>query len=224
MMDAPNHALGSSAAAAVAKLPSNARLLASDSYGGYLIYRFDGRRKVYFDGRSDFYGAGFMKQYLILINARPGWQEVVRSSGFTHALLPDNSALNAALPAPSADDSSSDAAGVSARTMDRHMALRTSAPARAGMVTAAIWLIGLGLVFFVQQQLNFLDRWFVTVGARESVRKLVKEALEQRSSYPMPAWLERDVAAVEGRVTALPARSDVTFDIREQLIVELMSK
>jgi small subunit ribosomal protein S4 len=64
----------------------------------------------------------------------------------------------------------------------------------------------------------------VSVSPRESIRKQVKESLEQRSSYPMPAWLERDAAAVEGRVTAIPARSDVTFDIREQLIIELMSK
>ncbi len=85
------------AAAAVEKLPSAARLLASDSYGGYMIYRFNGARKVYFDGRSDFYGADFMKQYLVLVNARPGWQEIVRSFGFTHALLPDESALKASL-------------------------------------------------------------------------------------------------------------------------------
>ncbi|MBM3984169.1 MAG: 30S ribosomal protein S4 [Planctomycetes bacterium] len=71
-------------------------------------------------------------------------------------------------------------------------------------------------------QMRLGDR--VSVSPRESIRKQVKESLEQRSSYPMPAWLERDAAAVEGRVTAIPARSDVTFDIREQLIIELMSK
>jgi small subunit ribosomal protein S4 len=64
----------------------------------------------------------------------------------------------------------------------------------------------------------------VGVGARESLRKSVKDSLEQRSSYPMPAWLERDGAALEGRVTAVPSRTDVSFDVREQLIVELMSK
>ena len=64
----------------------------------------------------------------------------------------------------------------------------------------------------------------VGVGARESLRKAVKDSLEQRSSYPMPAWLERDGGALEGRVTAVPARADVSFDVREQLIVELMSK
>jgi len=85
------------AMAAVEKLPVEARLLATDSYGGYLIYRFSGARKVFFDGRSDFYGADFMQQYLVLINARPGWQEIVGAFGFTHALLPEDSALKAGL-------------------------------------------------------------------------------------------------------------------------------
>jgi hypothetical protein len=85
------------AAQAVEKLPANARLMATDSYGGYLIYRFSGLRKVFFDGRSDFYGVEFMKQYLVLIEARPGWQDIVRSFHFTHALLPKESALKAAL-------------------------------------------------------------------------------------------------------------------------------
>src|SRR5262245_7605046 len=59
---------------------------------------------------------------------------------------------------------------------------------------------------------------------REKVRKVAAESLEQRSSFPMPGWLERDGVALEGRVTTQPTRSDVTFDVREQLIVELMSK
>jgi small subunit ribosomal protein S4 len=64
----------------------------------------------------------------------------------------------------------------------------------------------------------------IGVGTREALRKAVKDSLEQRSSYPTPAWLERDGTAIEGRVTALPSRTDVSFDVREQLIVELMSK
>ena len=62
------------------------------------------------------------------------------------------------------------------------------------------------------------------IGEREKVRKLVKESLEQRVSYPMPAWLDRDANALTGRVSTMPARADVTFDVREQLVVELMSK
>jgi hypothetical protein len=40
------------AAPAIARLPAEARILAPDKFGGYLIYRFNGERKVFFDGRS----------------------------------------------------------------------------------------------------------------------------------------------------------------------------
>jgi hypothetical protein len=85
------------AAAAIEKLPPDARLFAPDKYGGYLIYGFDGARKVYFDGRSDFYGAAFMKQYIEILEVRPGWQEMMRPLQFTHALLPNRYSLLAAL-------------------------------------------------------------------------------------------------------------------------------
>lgn len=85
------------AASAVENLPAEARLLAPDKFGGYLIYRFDGRRKVFFDGRSDFYGAAFMKEYIRLVEVRPGWRDQVNRHGFTHALLPNNYSLLEAL-------------------------------------------------------------------------------------------------------------------------------
>ncbi len=85
------------AAAALEKLPEGARLLAPDKYGGYLIYRFQGRRKVFFDGRSDFYGAAFMKDYIRLMQVRPGWRAQVEAWGLTHALLPNDYSLVAAL-------------------------------------------------------------------------------------------------------------------------------
>ncbi len=85
------------AAQVVATLPASARLLSSDSFGGYLIYRFAGQRKVWFDGRSDFYGAEFMKDYLNVIEARRGALERVSELGFTHALLPVRYALLPAL-------------------------------------------------------------------------------------------------------------------------------
>lgn len=64
----------------------------------------------------------------------------------------------------------------------------------------------------------------LTVTTRDKVRKVVKEAFEARSSYPMPTWLERDGEKLIGKVSNLPVRGDVTFDVREQLVVELMSK
>jgi hypothetical protein len=85
------------AVSAVAALPADAKLFSSDKFGGYLIYEFAGERKVYFDGRSDFYGAEFLKSYARLVQARPGWREEFARQGFTHALLPPDYSLVAAL-------------------------------------------------------------------------------------------------------------------------------
>ena len=81
----------------ISEFPLAARILAPDKFGGYLIYRFDGQRKVFFDGRSDFYGVQFMKQYLRLVELRPGWRETMARYRFTHALLPNDYPLVAAL-------------------------------------------------------------------------------------------------------------------------------
>ena len=56
----------------LAHLPAEERLFAPDKFGGYLIYRSTGTRRVFFDGRSDFYGAEFLKQYGRLVRARRG--------------------------------------------------------------------------------------------------------------------------------------------------------
>jgi hypothetical protein len=74
-----------------------ARLFAPDKYGGYLIYRSNGRMKVFFDGRSDLYGAEFLKQYGRMVQLRPGWREYWDSFHFTHALAPVDAPLGPAL-------------------------------------------------------------------------------------------------------------------------------
>jgi hypothetical protein len=83
--------------AAYAHLAPDGRLFAPDKFGGYLIYRSNGARKVFFDGRSDFYGAGFLKQYARLVQVRPGWQEYWNQWHFTQALLPPDAPLIPAL-------------------------------------------------------------------------------------------------------------------------------
>ena len=76
---------------------ADARILSTDSFGGYLIYRFRGERKVFFDGRSDYYGSAFLDGYMRLISARPGWRDELNHWHFTHALLPPDCALIPAL-------------------------------------------------------------------------------------------------------------------------------
>jgi hypothetical protein len=84
--------------AAYSHIPAGAtRLFATDKFGGYLIYRSAGSRKVFFDGRSDLYGAQFLRNYGRMVQARPGWQDIWKPFGFTHALLPVDAPLGSAL-------------------------------------------------------------------------------------------------------------------------------
>lgn len=87
------------AAASVQQLPLDGRIFSSDKFGGYLIYRFAGERKVFFDGRSDFYGAEFLKSYARMVQVRPGWQKDFARWKFSHALLPVDYSLIPALKA-----------------------------------------------------------------------------------------------------------------------------
>lgn len=83
--------------ATVATLPAQARILAPDKFGGYLIYRFAGARKVFFDGRSDLYGAQFLQDYGNLAQLRTNWRTILDRYQFTHAVLPHDAPLIAAL-------------------------------------------------------------------------------------------------------------------------------
>ena len=95
----PANQLPVAASAVVASLPPNARILAPDTFGGYLIYRFNGERKVFFDGRSDFYGAEFLRRFSRLEGLRTGWRDEFNCWNFTHALLPPDYRLIPALEA-----------------------------------------------------------------------------------------------------------------------------
>jgi hypothetical protein len=52
---------------------------------------------VFFDGRSDLYGAEFLKQYARMVQVRPGWEKQLAKYDFTHALLPNDYSLVPAL-------------------------------------------------------------------------------------------------------------------------------
>jgi hypothetical protein len=68
-------------------------LLSPDSWGGYLIYRFYPQQEIVLDDRHDFYGEDFLKSYLKLVHAEPGWEEFLRQHPANCAIVPKDSAL-----------------------------------------------------------------------------------------------------------------------------------
>ncbi len=57
--------------------PDTHRIFAADQWGDYLIYHLYPARKVFIDGRSDFYGAAFGLRYLDVFNVQHGWQKTL---------------------------------------------------------------------------------------------------------------------------------------------------
>ena len=70
------------------------RVFSPDQFGGYLIYRFEGRLKVFFDGRSDFYnqGAAF-GDALKIGRVTPGWDELLDRYDVEWMLLGPNTPI-----------------------------------------------------------------------------------------------------------------------------------
>ena len=64
------------------------RVLTSDQWADYLIFRLYPRNRVFYDGRSDFYGERLGADYRKLLAAEVGWRELLDRYGFSLALLP----------------------------------------------------------------------------------------------------------------------------------------
>jgi hypothetical protein len=70
--------------------PSGAmpHILTSDQWADYLIFQFYPRQRVFFDGRSDFYGPTIGGEYQALMSLGPGWRGTLEHYRFEVALLP----------------------------------------------------------------------------------------------------------------------------------------
>ncbi len=73
-------------------------VFSTDAWGGYLIYRMYPERKVVVDDRHDLYGSDRIRQYLILTQAEPGWQSVLKRLADSHGALAHR--FDAGQPAP----------------------------------------------------------------------------------------------------------------------------
>lgn len=73
------------------------RIFAHDQWGDYLIYRLYPHTRVFIDGRSDFYGADFGKEYLEVMNVKYDWEKTLGRFGVDTILLPTTAPLAGAL-------------------------------------------------------------------------------------------------------------------------------
>lgn len=85
------------AAAFIDRNKLSGNLFTTDYWGGYLIYRFHPRHKVFFDGRSDMYGRDFLKEYEQVINLEHSWKSVLEKYQVAWILLPVDAGLATAL-------------------------------------------------------------------------------------------------------------------------------
>jgi hypothetical protein len=73
------------------------RVLTSDQWADYLIFRLYPEQRVFFDGRSDFYGAALGADYRKLLAGEKPWRELLERYRFDLALLPHDWALSTSL-------------------------------------------------------------------------------------------------------------------------------
>ncbi len=64
------------------------RVLTTDQWADYLIFRNYPLQRVYLDGRSDFYGEALGKEYLAVLQLSSNWREVMERRRFDAVLLP----------------------------------------------------------------------------------------------------------------------------------------
>jgi len=64
------------------------------------------------------------------------------------------------------------------------------------------------------------------IAVREKTRSksFVTDVIEQSSTLPRPTWLDFDPAKCTGKLTAIPDRADLPFDLNEAAIIEFYSQ
>jgi hypothetical protein len=65
-------------------------------WGGYILWVWP-HRKVFVDGRNDFYGPALIEEYLSVADVKPGWEKVIEKYNVGWTLLPTEHSLNAVL-------------------------------------------------------------------------------------------------------------------------------
>jgi hypothetical protein len=73
------------------------KILTTDQWGDYLVYRLHPRFKTFIDGRSDFYAPQIRDDYLALMGAAWNWEKLLARYEFDALLLPADWSLGSVL-------------------------------------------------------------------------------------------------------------------------------
>jgi hypothetical protein len=84
----PSARFPASACDALGERLVESRVLTTDQWGDYLIYRLHPRYHAFIDGRSDFYDPEVRDDYLALMGANWNWERLMDRYEFDSALLP----------------------------------------------------------------------------------------------------------------------------------------
>lgn len=81
------------AVAMLASRGANHRIFCDDEWGDYLAYRLYPAGRVFVDGRTDFYGGKFVRNYLDILGVEYDWQKRLDRYGVDTLLLSTKSAI-----------------------------------------------------------------------------------------------------------------------------------
>lgn len=77
--------------------PEATRIFSVDQWGDFLIYHLYPSKKVFVDGRSDFYGDDFGERYLDVLNVRYDWEKTLDRYSIDTVLLSTRAPLASAI-------------------------------------------------------------------------------------------------------------------------------
>lgn len=84
-------------AVSIVKSHAGSRIFTTDQWGDYLLYRLYPAQRVFFDGRSDFYGNDFVKLNQRLLSAEHDWRQCLNQFRINLVILKPEMPLSAVL-------------------------------------------------------------------------------------------------------------------------------
>ena len=64
----------------------------------------------------------------------------------------------------------------------------------------------------------------IAVRQKSQASEKFKGLIEEYGKKSMPQWIEKQADSFEGKIAAMPARTDIDYEVSENLIVELYSR